>query len=86
MRWVDADGLVTIKKPTRNIHLCFLLGFPDSSVGKESICNAGDPSSITGSGRSTGEGRGYPLRYSDLENSMDHIESDSGESQRVRHD
>ena len=40
------------------------MGFPDSSVGKESVCNAGDPSSIPGSGRSTGEGLGYPLQYS----------------------
>ena len=40
------------------------LGFPDSSVGKESICNAGDPGSIPGSGRSPGEGIGYPLQYS----------------------
>ena len=39
-------------------------GFPDSSVGKESACNAGDPGSIPGSGRSTGEGTGYPLQYS----------------------
>ena len=38
--------------------------FPDSSVGKESACNAGDPRSIPGSGRSTGEGIGYPLQYS----------------------
>ena len=36
--------------------------FPDSSVGKEYTCNAGDPSSIPGSGRSTGEGIGYPLQ------------------------
>ena len=41
-----------------------LLGFPDSSVGKESICNAGDPGSIPGSGTSTGEGIGCPLQYS----------------------
>ena len=40
------------------------MGFPDSSVGKESACNAGDPVSIPGSGRSTGEGIGYPLQYS----------------------
>ena len=40
------------------------LGFPDSSVGKESTCSAGDPSSIPGSGRSAGEGIGYPLQYS----------------------
>ena len=39
-------------------------GFPDSSVGKESACNAGDTGSIPGSGRSTGEGVGYPLQYS----------------------
>ena len=53
--------------------LCFLqgvlwypvlyLGFPDSPIGKESTCNAGDPSSIPGSGRSAGEGVGYPLQY-----------------------
>ena len=40
------------------------LGFPDSSVGKESSCNAGDPGSIPGSGRSPGEGIGYPFQYS----------------------
>ena len=40
-----------------------------SSAGKESACNAGDPGSITGLGRSTGDGIGYPLQYSDLENS-----------------
>ena len=39
------------------------LGFLDSSVGKESACNAGDPSSIPGSGRSTGERIGYTLQY-----------------------
>ena len=39
-------------------------GFPDSSVGKEFACNAGDPGSIPGSGRSTEEGIGYPLQYS----------------------
>ena len=40
------------------------MGFPDSSVGKESACNAGDPGSIPGSGRSPGEGIGYPLQHS----------------------
>ena len=40
------------------------MGFSDSSVGKESACNAGDPSSIPGSGRGAGEGIGYPLQYS----------------------
>ena len=40
-------------------------------VGKESACNAGDTGSIPGSGRSPGEGIGYPLQYPGLENSMD---------------
>ena len=40
------------------------MAFPDSSVGKEYICNARDPGSIPGSGRSPGEGIGYPLQYS----------------------
>ena len=39
-------------------------GFTDRSIGKESACNAGDPSSIPGLGRSAGEGIGYPLQYS----------------------
>ena len=40
------------------------MGFPGSSAGKESACNAGDPSLIPGSGRSPGEGIGYLLQYS----------------------
>ena len=40
------------------------MGFTDSSVSKESACNAGDPSSIPGSGGSAGEGIGYPFQYS----------------------
>ena len=40
------------------------MGFPGSSAGKESTCNAGDPGSIPGSGRCPGEGIGYPLEYS----------------------
>ena len=40
------------------------MSFPDSSLGKESACNAGDSGSIPGSGRSSGEGTGYPLQYS----------------------
>ena len=47
--------------------------FPDSSVGKESTCNARDLDLIPGLGRSPGEGKGYPLQYSGLENSMDCI-------------
>ena len=49
------------------------MSFPDSSVDKESACNAGDPGSTPELGRSPGEGKGYPLQYSGLENSMDCI-------------
>ena len=56
--------------------LCYLslnikYGFPGASDGKESACNARYPGSIPGSGRSSGEGNGYPSQYSCLENSID---------------
>ena len=44
------------------------MGFPGGSDSKTSACNAGDPGSISGSGRSLGEGYGNPLQYSSLEN------------------
>ena len=47
------------------------INFTDSSVGKESTCNAGDPGSIPGLRRSPGEGNGFLLQNSGLENSMD---------------
>ena len=47
------------------------LSIPGGLDGKESTCNAGDPGSIPGSGRSPGEGNGNPLQYSCLENSKD---------------
>ena len=47
------------------------LGFPGGSNGKESVCNVGDLDLSPGLGRSPGEGNGYPLQYSGLENSMD---------------
>ena len=47
----------------RLILTAVLWGFPHSSVGKESTCNAGDPASIPGSRSSAGEGIGYPLQY-----------------------
>ena len=47
------------------------VGFPHSSVGKESACNAGDPGSIPGLGRCPGKGNGNPLQYSCLKNPMD---------------
>ena len=52
---------------TEQLSLCF----PCGSAGKESACNAGNLGSISGLGRSPGEGKGYPLQYSGLENSMD---------------
>ena len=55
------------------------LGFPCGSAGKESACNVGDLGSISGLGRSPGEGEGYPLRCSCLDNVMSYTES-----QRVR--
>ena len=48
-------------------------GFPGGSAGRESACNAVDLGSIPGLGRSTGEGKGYPLQCSGLENSLDCI-------------
>ena len=68
-----ASGFVPEKKKRVN----WLMGFPDSSVGK-------DLGSIPGLGRSPGEGKGYPLQYSGLENFMDYIKSMW--LQRVRHD
>ena len=65
------------------------MGFLDSSVGKESTCNAGDLGSILGLGRSPGEGKGYPLQYSGLENSMDYIahgvKKESDTTERLSH-
>ena len=48
------------------------LGFPCGLAGKESACNVGDLDLIPRFGRSPGEGKGYPLHYSGLENSMDY--------------
>ena len=50
-----------------------VMGFPCGSAGKESACNVGDLGSIPRLGKSPGEGKGYPLQYSGLENSMDCI-------------
>ena len=49
----------------------YRMGFPGGSDGKVSVCNAGDPGSIPGLGRSPAEGNSSPLQYSFLENSMD---------------
>ena len=49
------------------------VGFPCGLSGKDSACNVGDLGSIPGLGRSPGEGKGYPLQYSSLENAIDCI-------------
>ena len=64
------------------------MGFPQSLVGNESACNAGDLASIPGSGRTPGEGNGNPLQYSCLENPMDRgaLQATVHGVARVRHD
>ena len=56
-----------MQSPNLNLQV----GFPGSLAGKESACNAGDLGSIPGLGRPPGEGNGYPLQCSGLENSID---------------
>ena len=69
---VNAAGpKATLWKPLIWRHLSLFLSFPGDSDSKESAHNAGDMGSIPGSGRSPGEGNGYPLQYSWLENFMD---------------
>ena len=70
-RRVDLLPIAGLKEVILVQILQTLRGFPDSSVGKESACSAGDLGSIPGLGRSPGEGRGHPHQYSGLENSMD---------------
>ena len=60
-----------------------IMGFLCGSAGKESACNAEDLGSVPGLGRSPREGKGYPVQYSGLENSMD---SPGSMGHRVRHD
>ena len=63
----------TVLYPEETVRMIHLIrNFPDSSVSKESACNTKDTSSIPRSGRSPGEVLGYPLQYSDLEDSMDY--------------
>ena len=59
-------------------------GFPGGTAGKESACNVGDLGSISGLGRSLGEGKGYPLQYSSLENSMDYSPGGRKESDTTK--
>ena len=66
--WVGNNCWTRDRLPTP-----IFLSFPGGSAGKESACNVRDLDSIPGLGRSPGEGKGYPLQYSSLENSMDSI-------------
>ena len=78
-RWGDQLSNATNRSSKMGIRIAgqilqcgnFDKGFPDSSTGKESACNARDPCLIPGSGRSPGEGNGNPLQYSCLKNSTD---------------
>ena len=75
-RGVRCEIIIRITMLALNSIYCvphIILGFSCGSAGKESTCNAGDLGSILGLGRFPGEGRGYPLYYSGLENSMDCI-------------
>ena len=64
-----------VPRAEENSELSFHLGFPCGSAGKESACNVGDLGLFPGLGRSPGEGKGYTLQYSGLENSMDYTYS-----------
>ena len=69
---IDVKLHMNRMKEKNHMTISIVKGYPERSVSKECACNARDPSSISGSGRSTGEEIGYPLQYSGLENSMDH--------------
>ena len=71
--------LESLSKQTKKLNI--IIGFPGGSDGKESVYNAGDLGWITGLGRSSGEGNGYPLQYSCLENLTD---GELGKLQTVR--
>ena len=70
--WVDSwVGRIRWRRDRLPIPVFF--SFPCGSAGKEPACNTGDLGAIPGLERSPGEGKGYPLQYSGLENSMDYI-------------
>ena len=82
MLWPSIPLTVVPKPGTFSVTLVVKMGFPGGSAGKESACNEGDLGSIPGLGRSPGEGNGYPLQSSGLENSMDCIVHGVAKSQR----
>ena len=61
---VPSSRLLSLEPEALNTFLKIRFGLPDSSIGKESLCSAGDPGLIPGLGRFTGEGKGYPLQSS----------------------
>ena len=63
-----------------------MVGFPGGSAGKESGCNVGDLDLIPRLGTSSGEGKGYPVQYSGLENSMDCVVRGVAKSRTRRRD
>ena len=67
--WAKIHGVT--KSQTRLSDFTFTFTYPSGSEDEESACNAGDPGSIPGSGRSSGEGNGKPLQDSCLKNFMD---------------
>ena len=69
--WLGKWALILLSLPLVKHRCVSPLGFPHSSVGKSSACNAGDLGSVPGLGRSPGEGNSNPLQYSCLENPMD---------------
>ena len=85
--WATVHGVKELDT-TEQLTLLHLEGVPGHSVGKETACNAGDPGSLPGLGRSPGEGNGHLLQYSCLENPMDRgaWRATVQGSLRVRHD
>ena len=71
MRWMNLEPIIQSEVSQKEKDKYCILTHIHSSVGKESACNAEDPSLIPGLGRSPGEGIGYPLQYSCLKNPRD---------------
>ena len=84
LNWTESTVLVIRVVPDKSWYLpdIYQKHVTCGSAGKESACNVGDLGSILGLGKSPGEGKGYPLQYSGLENSMDFIALGS---QRIGH-
>ena len=75
-QWVSSSHQVAIVLELQSFQWLFrvdFLDFPGGSAGKESTCSMGGLGLIPGLGRSPGEGKGYPLQYSGLENSKDYV-------------